>query len=121
MKFRYKEAANYVLSFKSSQNRLPDSIKEKTSSDYHSKLIDTLKSIRGINKPDVLTLSTNFNSLYDMIHHNGKERREDDEEEDEDDGNIDKLLELPGFGDAKAKRFHKVFRQPFIINKKKSK
>ena len=45
------------------EHKPPDVIKERISDDYLSQLNNVLTSVRGVNKTDVMTLTSNFGSL----------------------------------------------------------
>jgi DNA excision repair protein ERCC-1 len=57
---RTEEAATYLATYKAFEHKPPDLLKERVHKDYASRLQGVLTSVRGINKTDVMTLSTNF-------------------------------------------------------------
>jgi len=67
-----------------------------------SQLTDCLTTVKGINKTDVVSLSSTFGSLANMA----TASKED-------------LSLLPGFGPLKAQRLHDLIQQPFITKRSK--
>lgn len=55
-----EEAGRYLELYKSFERKGPDLIKERTEKDYMSQLNNVLTTVRGVNKTDVLTLTSNF-------------------------------------------------------------
>lgn len=53
-----------MATYKLFEHKSPDILKERTAADYQSQLHRALTSIRGVNKTDVLTLSTSFGVRY---------------------------------------------------------
>ncbi|KAG9324675.1 hypothetical protein KVV02_000352 [Mortierella alpina] len=97
-----EEAARYIETFKAYENKVPDAIKERIDNDYLSKLTDSLTQIQSINKTDVVTLSSTFGSLKNIMN-----------------ASVDELGLLPGFGERKVMRLLEAFDQPFAIDPKK--
>ncbi|KAF9911577.1 ssDNA endonuclease and repair protein rad10 [Linnemannia zychae] len=97
-----EEAARYIETYKAYENKAPDAIKERVENDYLSKLTDGLTQIPTINKTDIITLSSTFGSLKNIM-----------------DASADELGLLPGFGERKVKRLLEAFDQPFAIDPKK--
>ncbi|KAF9143519.1 ssDNA endonuclease and repair protein rad10 [Mortierella sp. GBA39] len=97
-----EEAARYIETYKAYENKAPDAIKERVEKDYLSKLTDGLTQIPSINKTDIITLSSTFGSLRNIM-----------------DASADELGLLPGFGERKVKRLLEAFDQPFAIDPKK--
>ncbi|KAF9347918.1 Excision repair cross-complementation group 1 [Mortierella sp. NVP85] len=97
-----EEAGRYVETFKSFENKPPDSIKERVDNDYISKLTDCLTQIQSVNKTDVVTLASTFGSFKNIMN-----------------ASVDELGVLPGFGERKVKRLLEAFDQPFAIDPKK--
>ncbi|RCH79883.1 Excision repair cross-complementation group 1 [Rhizopus stolonifer] len=98
-----EEAGRYLESFKALENSGADLIREKVENDYLTKMTDCLTNIRSVNKTDVLTLLSNFGSLKNVIETPAEE-----------------LSLCPGFGEQKVRRIQNVWKQPFLINKKKA-
>ncbi|KAF9950019.1 ssDNA endonuclease and repair protein rad10 [Mortierella alpina] len=97
-----EEAARYIETFKAYENKAPDAIKERIDNDYLSKLTDSLTQVQSINKTDVVTLSSTFGSLKNIMN-----------------ASVDELGLLPGFGERKVVRLLEAFDQPFAIDPKK--
>ncbi|KAG0291372.1 ssDNA endonuclease and repair protein rad10 [Linnemannia gamsii] len=97
-----EEAARYIETYKAYENKAPDAIKERVENDYLSKLTDGLTQIPSINKTDIVTLSSTFGSLKNIM-----------------DASADELGLLPGFGERKVRRLLEAFDQPFAIDPKK--
>ncbi|KAF9350013.1 ssDNA endonuclease and repair protein rad10 [Mortierella sp. AD094] len=99
-----EEAARYIETYKAYENKAPDAIKERVDNDYLSKLTDCLTQIQSVNKTDVVTLSSTFGSLRNIMN-----------------ASVDELGILPGFGERKVRRLLEAFDQPFAIDPKKRK
>ncbi|WFD22140.1 ssDNA endonuclease and repair protein rad10 [Malassezia equina] len=95
-----EEAGRYLEMYKVFEQKPPDVIRGKTKQDYMSVMQAVLTNIRGVNKTDVWTLSTNFSSLADLAMQPPE-----------------KFLMLPGMGDIKAKNLARAFREPFQAEK----
>jgi len=65
-----QEAATYIMTYKAFEHKPPDMLKERVQKDYPSQLQNVLTSVKGVNKTDVITLSTNFgvSRLLSHIH-----------------------------------------------------
>ena len=48
------------MTYKAFEHKPPDMLKERVQKDYPSQLQNALTSVKGVNKTDVITLSTNF-------------------------------------------------------------
>jgi NAD-dependent DNA ligase len=72
------------------------------SSDPYAVLSDCLTAVRGVNKTDVLTLSSTFGSLKNVI-----------------DCSMEELSLCPGLGARKVKSLYETFRAPLDPTKKK--
>lgn len=92
-----QDCAKYIETLKSYENKGADSIKEKADLNQFSQLSRTLTGIKSVNKTDVVTLTSNFSCLKDIIN-----------------APAEKLQALPGFADQKVKRFRDAFDQPFF-------
>ena len=57
---RPEEAGLYLATYKIYEHKPPDILKEKVHNDYRSHLNRSLTGIKGVNKTDVLTLSSSF-------------------------------------------------------------
>ncbi|KAI9504309.1 restriction endonuclease type II-like protein [Coemansia spiralis] len=91
------EAGRYIETLKTFENRQPDIIKERVEDTYSAKLNNALTSVRSVNKTDVLTLASNFESFEGIAK-----------------AGVDELTMCPGIGDLKAQRLFKAFNEPFI-------
>ncbi|KAI3623785.1 RAD10 [Malassezia furfur] len=91
-----EEAARYLETYKAFEQRPPDLIRTRVGETYSSQLAAVLTSVRGINKTDVMTLSTHIGSLADMAR-----------------APPEKLAMLPGMGEVKVDNLTKAFRQAF--------
>ncbi|CAD5118796.1 DgyrCDS7476 [Dimorphilus gyrociliatus] len=100
--FTPEEAGRYLELYKAFENKPPDLIMEKSEESFEAKLIDTLTSVKKINKTDAITLYSTFGSVKNIFTAT---------EED--------LSLCSGIGPLKAKRLHKAFNEPFIKNIKK--
>lgn len=98
-----EEAGRYLETYKVYENKPPDALLGQSEGDYLSKLTDCLTTVKGINKTDVVSLSSTFGSLANMAT-----------------ASKDDLALLPGFGPLKAQRLHDLLQQPFVGKKDKS-
>lgn len=48
------------MTYKAFEHKPPDMLKERVQKDYPGQLQNALTSVKGVNKTDVITLSTNF-------------------------------------------------------------
>jgi len=94
------EAARYLETFKVYENKPPDALLGQNEGDHFSKLTDCLTTIKGINKTDVVSLSSTFGSLAKIAT-----------------ASKDDLALLPGFGPLKAQRLHDLLQQPFVAER----
>lgn len=95
--FTPEEAGRYLELYKAFENKPPDLIMEKSEESFEAKLIDTLTSVKKINKTDAITLYSTFGTVKDVFTAS---------EED--------LSLCSGIGPLKAKRLHRAFNEPFI-------
>ncbi|XP_058957873.2 DNA excision repair protein ERCC-1 [Pocillopora verrucosa] len=98
-----EEAGRYLETYKVYENKPPDALLGQSEGDYLSKLTDCLTTVKGVNKTDVVSLSSTFGSLANMAT-----------------ASKDDLALLPGFGPLKAQRLHDLIQQPFVAKKAKS-
>lgn len=96
-----EEAGRYLETYKVYENKPPDALLGQTEGDYLSKLTDCLTTVKGINKTDVVSLTSTFGSLSNMTT-----------------ASKDDLALLPGFGPLKAQRLHNLIQQQFIAKRK---
>ncbi|KDN43419.1 hypothetical protein K437DRAFT_257481 [Tilletiaria anomala UBC 951] len=93
-----EDVGRYIETYKAFEHKPPDIIKERVGDDYLSQLNSVLTSVRGVNKTDVMTLTSNVGSLKRIAQ-----------------TDTDELNNLPGFGDIKVKRLREAFSQPFRV------
>ncbi|KAI8895641.1 restriction endonuclease type II-like protein [Globomyces pollinis-pini] len=94
-----EDAARYIETFKRFENKPPDLLKDKIDDDPFSKLTAMLTGIRSVNKTDVVTLSSHFDSFYDIIHATDAQ-----------------LKVLPGFGDSKVENLKQAFETNWSLD-----
>lgn len=92
-----EEAGRYLELFKMSENKPPDMIKERIEGDYMSKLTDCLTQVKSVNRTDVMTLSSTFGSLKNIMEASPED-----------------LAQCPGFGQQKVRRLVNSFNAPFV-------
>ena len=100
---RSQEAGRYLELYKSFERKPPDLIKERRENDYMSHMNAVLTNIRGVNKTDVVTLTSNFGALRDIAS-----------------AQSEQLLMCPGLGEKKVKRIRESFTAPFVVKKRRS-
>ncbi|KAK3583619.1 hypothetical protein CHS0354_039441 [Potamilus streckersoni] len=100
--FSIEEAGRYLETYKVYENKPAEAIMEKTDGDYISKLIDSLTTVKSVNKTDCMTLLSTFGSVQGMV----AASKED-------------LSLCPGFGPQKAQRLFDVFHEPFLKSNKR--
>lgn len=96
-----EEAARYLETYKCYEQKPADALKERTESDFMSRITDCLTTVKSVNKTDSCTLLTTFGTLSDLA----SASRED-------------LSLCPGFGPQKAKRLFDTLHEPFLKTKK---
>ncbi|XP_045597820.1 DNA excision repair protein ERCC-1 isoform X2 [Procambarus clarkii] len=99
-----EEAGRIIEVYKIFEHKPPDLIMEKQDANPYSMLIDSLTSIKSINRTDAMTLLSNFGSLEKIVQ-----------------ASEDELSMCPGLGPQKASRLYKILHQPFkkVTNKNK--
>jgi len=85
-----------LATFKQFEFKPPDLIKERIDRDYYTILRTALTTISKVNKTDVETLKTSFNSFANVSK-----------------VTTDQLQSLPGFGQVKVKNIKNAFEKPF--------
>ncbi|PRT56018.1 Mating-type switching protein swi10 [Wickerhamiella sorbophila] len=93
------EAADYLREFKRKERSTGESLKGSTKSDYKDQLAQVLGKVRGINRTNALSLSTNYGSFRQIVRGAASVDR------------------MEGFGDLKSERFKKVLSEPFAVSK----
>ncbi|XP_077107215.1 DNA excision repair protein ERCC-1 [Ranitomeya variabilis] len=96
-----EEAARYLETYKCYEQKPADVLKERTESDFMSRITDCLTTVKSVNKTDSCTLLTTFGTLRDLANAS----RED-------------LSLCPGLGPQKAKRLFDALHEPFLKAKK---
>ncbi|XP_053645204.1 DNA excision repair protein ERCC-1 [Cherax quadricarinatus] len=91
-----EEAGRIIEVYKMFEHKPPDLIMEKQESNPYSMLIDSLTSIKSINRTDAMTLLSTFGSLEKIVQ-----------------ATEDELSMCPGLGPQKASRLHKILHQTF--------
>jgi DNA excision repair protein ERCC-1 len=93
----FEEAGKIIDTYKVFENRSAESLMDKQainkSSDYQG-LLDSISSIKSINKTDAISLVSTFESLERLIK-----------------ASTDQLAVVPGLGPTKAKVIHEFFRR----------
>lgn len=97
-----EEAGRYLETYKAFENKPPDMIMEKTEKTYIAQLTDCLTTVKKVNKTDVRTLLSTFESLEKIVK-----------------ADKDSLSLCPGLGPQKAKRLVEMFHEPFLKSKKR--
>ena len=95
--WKQEEVAHILQTCKAYECKPIDSLKERVETDFLSRMIDCLTSIKGVNKTDALTLLTQFGSLQGIVQ-----------------ATADQLAACPGIGPQKCKRIIETFEQPFL-------
>lgn len=92
------EAARYLETFKTYENKSSQSIQSKEENEYLPKVHKLLSShIKSVNKTDVITLLDVFQDVQHLFQAKEEE-----------------LMLCPGIGEKKAKRLYSVFHEPFL-------
>lgn len=91
-----REAARYLETYFSLENKPTDVLREKTEQDYVSQVENALTSIPSINKTDAMQLISNFKTFHALVNADKKE-----------------LSKCPGIGPTKVLRFKEAFQMPF--------
>ncbi|CAN8030623.1 unnamed protein product [Ixodes persulcatus] len=92
-----EEAGRHIETYKVFESKSADLLMEKSEDDIFGKLVDSLSSVKSINRPDAVTLLTSFGTL-EKISKASKEE----------------LSFHPGMGMQKASRLYDVLHQPFL-------
>ncbi|TIA85480.1 hypothetical protein E3P99_03987 [Wallemia hederae] len=109
-----QQAGHYLSLYLQLDNKPPDSLKEKTPTDYQSIVNNALTSIKGVNKTDVYQLLTrfgvgrgdNWRKLNSHITQSVKNIIK---------ASPDELSKCPGFGDVKVRRMQEAFNYSFKV------
>lgn len=101
----FEEAGNYIAYLKLNEmarSKVVSSIQGTKKGDYNSHIVDTLTTVRAVNKTDVANLLANCKSFKQIVLAATNE---------------DGLKQIPGLGDRKVQNLRAVFSNPFIFNK----
>ncbi|TIB08266.1 hypothetical protein E3P89_02352 [Wallemia ichthyophaga] len=96
-----QQAGHYLSLYLQLDNKPPDSLKEKTPTDYQSIVNNALTTIKGVNKTDVYQLLTRFGSFKNIVK-----------------ASPDELTKCPGFGDVKVRRMQEAFNYSLKVGVK---
>lgn len=99
--FSLLEAGRYIETLKAYEKKSSDLLHGRVAEDKLSQLSEALTSIKSMNKTDVVTLTSTFGSLHDIIH-----------------APADYLRLCPGFGQQKVDRVVSAFSTPFVTASK---
>ncbi|KAJ7528650.1 hypothetical protein O6H91_15G012300 [Diphasiastrum complanatum] len=91
-----EECARYLETIKMYEHKPADDIQERTDNDYLSRLSSVLKTVRHVNKTDVMTLGSTFGTLAAIMG-----------------SSMEELACCPGIGEKKVKRLYDAFHEPF--------
>ncbi|KAK7502074.1 hypothetical protein BaRGS_00006826 [Batillaria attramentaria] len=100
--FSAEEAGRYLETYKVYENKAVEAIMERSDPNFSVQLNDCLSRVKSVNKTDCATLLATFGSLQGIMS-----------------ASVEDLSLCPGFGPQKAKRLHDVFREPFLVAKKR--
>merc|ERR1719400_2393938 len=92
----HEEAGRILETYKQFEGKPPDLIMEKSNPDPHSKLVDSLTSVKSVNKTDATTLLSVFGTFEGICK-----------------ASMEELTLVPGFGPQKAQRLHKALNESF--------
>jgi DNA excision repair protein ERCC-1 len=94
------EAGRYLETFKSYENKPSTSIQEKVETEFLPQVTNVLKSVKSINRTDVVTLFEAFRNFQGICA-----------------ADESQLLLCPGLGEKKVKRLHSALHTPFKKSK----
>ncbi|KAK9474805.1 excision repair protein, partial [Dipodascopsis tothii] len=92
-----QEAAHYLSLFSSLKSAPPTAIQASQKEDYANQIIDSLTSIRGVNKNDAVSLISTYGSLKNAVNDGGAT-----------------TAAIAGWGDLKVQRFQAAITTPFV-------
>lgn len=101
----FEEAGNYIAYLKQNEmarSKVVSSIQGIKKGDYNSHILETLTTVRAVNKTDVANLLANCKSFKDIVLAAA---------------NGDGLDQIPGLGHRKVENLKAVFSNPFVFNK----
>jgi len=91
-----EEAGKMLETYRLMENKPPDMIMGKSSADVHGRLVESLCSVRSVNKTDAAALLATFGTFENIVK-----------------ASVEELSLIPGFGPQKANKLHKVLREDF--------
>ncbi|XP_068201476.1 DNA excision repair protein ERCC-1 isoform X2 [Palaemon carinicauda] len=91
-----EEAGRIIEVYKMFEHKPPDMIMEKHETNPYAVLIDTLTTVKSVNRTDAMTLLSTFGSLERIVG-----------------ATQDELALCPGLGPQKAAKLYRVLHQPF--------
>lgn len=94
------EAGRYLETFKSYENKPSTSIQERVETDFLPQVTNVLKSVKSINRTDVVTLFEAFRNFQGICA-----------------ADESQLLLCPGLGEKKVKRLYSALHTPFKKSK----
>lgn len=109
LSWSFEEAGNYIAfakQYESIASKVDSEIKGVKSSTYQGAVVDTLTSIRTVNKTDSVKLLANCGSVKNIVLRSC-----------EPDTANDGISTIQGIGDRKLRNMKRVFLEPFILNK----
>ncbi|CAI5757808.1 unnamed protein product [Candida verbasci] len=107
----FEEAGNYIAlgkHFDNTPNKVSKSLQGFRKTDYNSNLVDSLTSVKSINKTDVSNLLANYKSFKEIILQNSSSSNLNESE----------INSITGLGTTKLKNLNSMFTSDFILNKK---
>lgn len=90
-----KEAARYIETLKLYEKRTADAIKERVEPAYADQVVDTLTSVRSVNRTDAAAIVSTMGSVRSVLL-----------------SSPDAMSMVPGFGPKKAQQLHDVLHAP---------
>eukprot|EP01117_Protostelium_nocturnum_P009891 TRINITY_DN3523_c0_g1_i2.p1 TRINITY_DN3523_c0_g1~~TRINITY_DN3523_c0_g1_i2.p1 ORF type:complete len:265 (+),score=46.04 TRINITY_DN3523_c0_g1_i2:130-924(+) len=90
------EAGRYLETYKLLESKGTELLKHKPKDDYRSQVLESLTSLRGVNKTDVQVMIESFDTVKGLIN-----------------ASMEELTMCPGIGEKKVKRLLHAFNQPF--------
>lgn len=93
----YEEAGKIIHTYKMLENTPAEVLKEKSDEDSYQSIINSLTSIKTVNKTDAMNLLTNFGTIEQLVQ-----------------ASESKLNACFGLGPRKAKQLHKLFNEHFL-------
>lgn len=101
----FEEAGNYIAYFKQNElanSKVDSSIQGLKKSDFNLNIVETLTTVRAVNKTDVANLLANYKSFKNVVLLASLDQGVGD---------------IQGLGDRKLKNLRGAFTEPFVFNK----